>query len=404
MIVGAALVYALGWALDRGLRLGRGLGPARVPLRFVAALVALYLATCLAPLLGIAVVAAYVTRRRVGAARGERARGALPVLAALGAWFAIRPAAPLYWDEFVWLAKPRLAGLAPAAFVDEVLRQGSFAIPHGYPVLAATSVAALSGFAVDPPTLFDAAQLFALVAAATFVLLADGDGRPRALLALSLVACPLFLVHVRSAYLDVPVGLGAASVLVALERRAGRAAAVLAVFLVGMKDEGVVHLVAVAGTSATLALRDGRGGDARRALGALAAGALAFVGWRVRLAVAGVSGLDHAVEVPALARVPTVLATLGAQALESTSLGALFGVALGAAVVGLAAPATSPTTRRPWVFVADLATLPLGLLLAPERVMDFLRAGTLASRMLLQTAPLAALVVTGALVPRARPR
>ena len=402
-LLALGLATALGTLLDHLLRFAPR-SPARWPLRTLAALVLLYLFRVL-PVVLVGVLAAALLARPRGArrvkpaiTRGDR-RWSLLGVAVLAATTMSRLPATLYWDEMVWLAKARIEAESRGALAAEALRIGTSAIPPGYPLFEPLSISALAGYGAETTSLVFGAELLTIVAGAALLLTAleRRHFRVRAdLVAAALVsACPLVLVHLRSAYVDLELGMLAATLLLLLEAHETRAAAVVAMAIVGMKDEGIAHLLAVCSSAVVFALVRGRRRDALHAALVAFAGYVCFAGWRGRLVQSGVVDSDHLLGAPSLARVPDVLHLGLVAASDALGWGALW-AAVGAMVVtAIVRPSTMDRRARARCLVlgAQAALLFGAILCSPDRVMDFLHAGTLLPRLLVQLAPSAALAL-----------
>jgi hypothetical protein len=335
-------------------------------------------------------------------------RTSLLPLVALGALVAIalaRPAAPTYWDELVWLSKARVAALDPLSFARVALSAESPLVPRGYPIAAPLLAASFALFDGATSSLLAGQLALALGAMAGFVLAlarldaVEARGRRLAMTLLVLGATPMFWVHWQSGYLDLPIGLLAATLLVALRLDAmgdgiGRPLAVAsALLLVGLKDEGVAHALAV-----IVAHQWAIGGRRGASLLALACALLAWGSLRIALVAHGGAPEDHAVSGLALGFLPSMSRFAAAHAVDTVSWGATPWLALAAALV--ATRASEPGVRATGVALL-LAALGLGaaILLGPDRVREFARAGTLLGRMGVQLLPLGALLVSSTLGP-----
>ena len=335
---------ASGAALDRvlGLRLGAGAGYARWPRWAACGLVACF-AAALHPLVLAALVALAVAGGMAGggwpaARRPAAAHPGGPWLglaaAALTLVIVCRPATLVYWDSFVWLAKARIESEGWGALRIAALDRSADVIPSGYPLLWPLAASWLSMGGRTMEALSAGAAAMTLIALLLFLDAVgdvfDGRGdasgalapRPRwAPVALGLVAItPLVFVHLRSAYADLPVGLLAATCTLRLARTFERPqaqwttdvsiAAIAAVALAGLKDEGAAHVAATLAAAAVMgvALRE------RVPVGALlavfAATAIPFTGWRVMLWMHNVSDGDHRPSAPDLAAAGAIARTI----------------------------------------------------------------------------------------------
>jgi hypothetical protein len=256
--------------------------------------------------------------------------------------------------------------------------------------------------------------LFLDAAADTFA----GDSQRPAWAAFALgflAVTPLVMVHLRSAYVDLPVGLLAATCALRLarcltrpgERTADLAlAALAAIALGGLKDEGIAHVAAIA-VAAVAVSAAGRGLHSRPALWTLAAAALPFAAWRVVLALHHVDNPDHALQAPDVHAVGPLAAMALSHLADVRSWGALWPLALAGAGVVLARFKTFlvPTQVVTLAFLLEAAALAAALAFGSPRVRTFAFEGTLLSRLLIQLAPTAgvmlALVVSDAFTQRA---
>lgn len=417
---GLALCAAIGWAIDHALaRPFEALGPTRWVLRVLMGLVAavafllhplvaaslaavhfgVYRASLVTPAPATVHAPVHATTRASASATSPRtqqpSRTPRHVLALLGAGclaIAWRPAAPLYWDEPIWLAKVRLG---PLALREAALDPAGPLVPRGYPILASL---AQSLFAAGREELWalvvGPAALAALALAVVLTLLPTRRALPWSL---ALLTMPLVWVHLRSAHLDLTVGLLALGLWLALDRargdvRALHVAAPIACLLAGTKDEGLAHVLAVG-------LGHALSAPHRRSLRDLAAPLLAALtasgGFRLLLWQHGVGNDDHALRLAGLPHAPEILLELTRAATDVASFGLAWPLALGTSIAACVRHA--PDTRAlAFVLGAQLATLSAGLLAGSERLLAFTLDGTVAARLLVQLAPVAAcLVVAG---------
>jgi hypothetical protein len=417
---------AAGWAADAALGLFRGLtSAARWPLRALTALAALYVATVSLPFAAVAAVGATAlaarARRRASPAAPAAEMGGAPASRALGVllvgWVAlanVRPLTPLYWDEFVWTTKAAIEARGGwGALRTAALSGGTDVFPAGYPLLWSLAPAWLvrdAGLAA----LTVAFLVMKLLLAQTFVHVAKARllGWRRELLAgiAVVAAAPLVFVHAGAFYGELSVGLLAATLLAALASSDEDAPialpVVLAIVLVGCKDEGLAHVLVAAGSAvaaSAIARRGAPDASAVRAASAtVVAAALVFGAWRLVLARAGVHNLDHRVSAPHVGALPAI-AVIGARdALDPLSWGALWPAC--AASVGFVAWRARASTARvaPVIAfalapVAQLGALTVALACGPDRLRAFALAGTLTNRWFVQMAPTAALAIAGAL-------
>ena len=296
---------------------------------------------------------------------------------------------PTEWDEFVWLGKARFESLGFGAGVQGALDPAQHVIPAGYPPLwpAAVGWLSLGHDAISTHVL--AASLLVLLCAAT-VLETFSSTRPL-LLALTVFAAPLVWVHFRSTYVDLPVGLLGVAVLGLLLKNPERPpvlAAVLAMVLVGFKDEGLAQVLAATGAALLVHRRW------RLALPAILA--LVTIGtWRWLVYSHGIRLFDHALGVPQWDWIPRLVQLLAMHGSDLFSWGVFWAVTLAVMLM----PSKNPTTRALRAMLLLLFVFTAAALLAgPERVRVFAENGTLINRLLLQFWPCAALLVITGLV------
>ncbi len=337
-----------------------------------------------------------------------------------------RPATLVYWDSFVWLAKARIESEGWGALRAAALDRSADVVPSGYPLLwpLAASWLSLGGRTREARAAGAAAMTLI-----TLVLFLDAVGdvfdgrtdasstsvaRPRwAPVALSLVAiAPLVLVHLRSAYADLPVGLLAATCTLRLVRcfegSGAQArgdlstAAITAAALAGLKDEGAAHLAAMLAAAVVLRLlsREPRGRMAIwPTLVACLAAAIPFNGWRLLLLIHHVGDADHQLGAPDVAAAGAIGRTVLSYLADTRSWGALWPIALACVALVLTRSGTfrSVTRFATLAFLGEAAMLAAALLFGPARVRVFALEGTLINRLLLQLAPPAGVMVTLAL-------
>lgn len=295
-----------------------------------------------------------------------------------------RPWVPTQWDEFVWLGKARLGALGFDAGVAAALDPAQHLIPAGYPPLWPSLVGwlTLGHDALSAHTL--AASLLVLLCALT-ALEALTLEAPRPLALAVLLASPLVWVHLRSTYVDLPVGLlGLAVFAQLMTGRASLVTAALAVTLAGFKDEGLAQVLAA--TLAALALH----GPRRWRLMVPAVAALSCVAtWRWLVHLRGVRLFDHALGAPQLDWVPTLVQLFTLHATDVFSWGVFWAVVLALLVT----PADRSVRSVKVMLVLLFAFSSAALLLGPERVRVFAENGTLLNRLLLQLWPAAAYLV-----------
>ena len=413
---------ALGAAIDRlgGLDLRGGWG--QWP-RWIACGVAASFAVYLHPALAVVLAGLLFVARR-GMRGGSAPGGAGPsarlapyigvIAIALAGVAVLRPAVPLYWDAFVWLGKARIESNGLGALRAAALDANADVIPHGYPLLWPLAASWLSMFGKN------AAALVAGAAAATLLALllfldataeafqggdpppAGFEARPRwafaGAMALLLVV-PMFWVHLRSAYADLPVGLLAATCALRLgrclerpddSRRDVAVAVIAATILAGTKDEGIGHVAAIVVAAALLEPRAGQK-EARRWLAVVGSAAVLFIGWRALLGAHHVVNTDHELSTPAVGALGGIGRVVLASATDTRTWGALWPLA-GGAVAAVFAKGSSfrPATRlAALALVGQAALLAMALVFGPDRVRTFAFEGTLVNRLLLQLAPLA---------------
>jgi hypothetical protein len=360
-------------------------------------------------------------RRRQPESR--RASIAFGVAAAVLALVVIcRPPALVYWDSFVWLAKGRIEAAGWGALRAASLDRAADVIPSGYPMLwpLASCWLSMGGRTIE--------ALAAGAAAMTLVTLmlfldavantvddarspADGRGsRPRwTTLALGLVAfTPLVFVHLRSAYADLPVGLLAATCTLRLSRcieKPGErsedlaVAAMAAVALAGLKDEGMGHVAALAIAVIVLQLKSRERLPLAPAMVVMAAAAIPFNGWRMILHAHGVMDSDHRPSAPDLASAGAITRSILQHLSDTRSWGALWPIAIACAVLvlGRSGPFRPASRFAALAFLAEGGVLFAALLFGPDRVRVFAFEGTLINRLLIQLAPPAGVLLTLAL-------
>ena len=406
-MIGAALI---GLLVDRGLVRMEPIA-ARWPVRVLLGVVAIYLALAL-PVFGVLAVAALLATRSRGAPAPSPSRldsrTTLLVLAGIAVLVALRPPTLLYWDEYVWLAKARLGSPDPRALVAESLTAGTQVVPIAYPLLHPLAVSSLAGFRATEPSLVLGAETLTVCAAAAFALTALESDRKALGLAAALGAAPLAFIHLRSAYVDLETGMIAAAIFLLVERRQLRAASVLAVAVVGLKDEGLPHLFAVTAPFLISAWRKHRR-VSWAALVPLAAGGASFAAWHIRILIAGVSQqTDHVLGLPKLSRFSLVLSLLARQASDVVSWGPLWIVVAGLLLASALRFVALDVSARPRLAALGLQALFLfgAIIAGSDRVGRFATSGTLVPRMLVQLAPMAILLLASVLLSEraARPR
>jgi hypothetical protein len=388
---------ALGAGLERALGARLGADPSAWPLRTVVGL-AIACAALLHPIVALALLVIHVVAAR---ARGEEKassglatdRVALLALAVFALAILVRAPVPLYWDEHVWLAKVRLG---PVALREAALDPVSHVIPRGYPIVAslAESLFALGRADLDAITA-GAAALGLLAASTTLTAL---PARRALAWTLALLTMPLLWIHLRSAYLDVIVGLLALTLALLLQARSAHArhgAIAIAFVLAGAKDEGLAHVIAV--TAAHVLAQATRREALREAAPSLTAALLAAGAWAALRAVHGVTSDDHALGLAGLTELGAIALELARAMTDLDSFGLAWPAALGASIAAFASDA--PRSKRlALALVLQLLSLTAGLALGTDRVVAFTLDGTVAPRLLLQLAPLAAWLVCEVIV------
>ncbi|MCA2977912.1 MAG: hypothetical protein INH41_30000 [Myxococcaceae bacterium] len=398
-LAGVLLVHALGSVLRATVGRERLRDALRSPASALVALGVLYAAALglVGVVLGTALLLCVRLSPRPPSQRSER----LPwlALAALTGVVLARPWAPVSWDEFVWLGKARLEALGFGAGVQAALDASQRLIPAGYPPLWPLAVGWVS-LGVDDVAAHVVASGLLLVVCGAAALEAwwprlEAAFAAKVVTAAVLLASPIVLVHVRSAYVDLPVGLLGLALLGFLVTERLPLACAAAVVLSAVKDEGLAHVAA-----ATLAAGAVRGWG-RQAL-SLASPALlaviAAVTWRWSLHAHGVTASDHALSAPAWSWVPTFARLLGVHALDVWTWGVFWVAVL---VLGVQGRARPEARGLRWALLANVALMGAALVVGPERVRVFAESGTLVNRLLVQLWPTAALVAWfGLSVPR----
>lgn len=414
----------LGWAVDRVLGAGFArAGMVRWPLRFMTGLAVTFL-LALHPLAAVVVLApAAIVRLRRGRDVGSprtldpprTERVVLAAFAVLAGVAAFRAATPLYWDEFVWLAKSRIEQGGWGTLRAAALDPGAAVFPPGYPLLWSLAPAWLTApWHRAPLTVGTWWMQIAATALWLWSLREALGSSPRsdsaiprsvAFGAFLLGMTPLLVVHLRASYADLPVGLLVAT-LALLHVRAMSSHAVLpqvlaarvvvAIILVGLKDEGFVHLLAVTLTGTILALVARRARAACESAVVLAVGTIPLATWRILLATHGVIDVDHRMSTCALGEAPGLVRALLLHATDVISWGFLWPVVIVAMALSLAryrqddGPARNLAAVLGSMLVLTVSALTCG----PERVREFAFGGSLLNRVLVQFAPLAIGLVT----------
>jgi hypothetical protein len=421
LAVAPALFFAaVGAAVDRLCGLGLAGGWGQWP-RWIACGAVLVFATYLHPFV-FQLLAGLVFLARAGAgpsAAGSASRASstvapyVAVMAlALAAVAVLRPAMPMYWDAFVWLGKARIESGGLGDLRAAALDPNADVIPHGYPLLWPLAASWFSMLSEEPAALVAGAAAATLLALLLFLdtaaeafegALRGPEGfeeRPRwafgGAFAVLLVT-PMFWVHLRSAYADLPVGLLAATCTLRLGRcleepdspRGDIAVAVLAATaLAGTKDEGIGHVTAIVLAAVASQPKAGRR-EVLRWLAVLGSAAIVFVGWRALLQLHGVVNTDHELSAPAVGALGAIGRVIASSAADTRTWGALWPIAIAAvATVLVRGPSFRPATRFAALALVGQATLlALALVLGPDRVRTFAFEGTLVNRLLVQLAP-----------------
>jgi hypothetical protein len=305
-------------------------------------------------------------------------------LAGLALVVLARPWVPTGWDEFVWLGKARFEAQGFGAGVSAALDPSLHVIPMGYPPLwpAAVGWLALGQDSLDAHVL--AASLLVLLTAASAVEAWTTHLRRPDLVTAAALLTPLVWVHLRSTYVDLPVGLLGVALLGQLLRR-GPVAVPMAVALVAFKDEGLAQVLA-----ATLAVALVSRRDWRVALPG-AVGLVTVITWRVLASRHGVEDADHALGAPYWPWVPTLIKLFALHAADVFSWGLFWVVAL--ACASRLAPTNEPGRTARWLVLFNLLFAAGALLAGPERVRVFAENGTLINRLLMQAWPGAWLII-----------
>lgn len=359
----------------------------RRPSSLFVALLGLGCASLGWPGLVVGAVAAVATWRAPRIAEAVVTGRAWLVIGALLVVILARPWVPLYWDELVWLAKARLTtGAFLSGVAEASLDPTAGVLPAGYVPLWPAAVGWLTlGVDSVPAQTLAGSLLVAACFAAALESWWPVIARARAWALVPLLGAPLVLVHLRAVYVDLPVGLLAVALLGRLlDGRAGIASVALALALAGFKDEGITHVL-VASLVAFLF------GPLRwRGLGPLVTAGAFVVVWRLALAASGVRVVDHAIDTPAVTWAPTLFRLLIEHATELFSWGVTWTV--GALTLGWRSGDLRGRALK-LTLLANLGVLVLLVLLGPERVRAFAENGTLLNRLLLQSWPVAALLL-----------
>jgi hypothetical protein len=320
------------------------------------------------------------------------ARSEWAVLALLAFVMFARPWVPTGWDEFIWLGKARFASQGFSAGVQAALDPAQHLIPAGYPPLWPLAVGWLSlgHDAVETHVLGASLLMLVCVAVALEAWREALSTSPRWAWAL-LLGAPLVLVHLRSTYVDLPVGLLGVALLGQLlsAEGAGLPAVSFALCLAAFKDEGLAQVLAA--TVGALVL------TRKRALVVPAVAALVAVGtWRALVHFSGIPLFDHALGMPQWGELPHLVVLGVLHATDLFSWGVFW--ALAVALLFTRLPASSPRAVRVMLLCNGLFST-AALLMGPERVRVFAENGTLLNRLLVQLWPGAALLMLLALRP-----
>jgi len=313
------------------------------------------------------------------------------VLAVVALLVLARPWVPTQWDEFIWLAKARLESQGFGAGVTAALDPALHVLPPGYPPLwpEAVSWVALGSDALEAQVLAGSLLLvLALGSAMEAWWPVVRRARPMVLISLAATCtAPLVWVHLRSVYVDLPLGLLALALLGFLCSGRPGLASVVAVVMAGLKDEGLPQvLAATVGAMAVMGVQ-------RPLLPRLAPAGLAVLvvmTWRLLLARHDITVVDHALATPAWAWAPDLVRLLVLHAADVFSWGVFWAVVLSVALMRRDSPSVIALS---WSLLASLAFIAAALLAGPERVRVFAENGTLINRLLMQLWPTAALLV-----------
>jgi hypothetical protein len=428
-----AVFAAMGAVLDRVLALDLGGGWGKWVRWAMCGIVATFAAALhplvLGALVMLALVGRIAKRRRPSTPAVAPDTAARPgfgwwgvVAFALGLVVVCRPATLVYWDSFVWLAKAKVESAGGwGALRAATLDQSADVVPSGYPLFwpLAASWLSMSGRSMEAVAAGAAAMtlltLMLFLDAAADASEGRADEKARwAPLALGLLGMtPLVFVHLRSAYVDLPVGLLAATCTLrlarSLERRGEGAgdlsvAAITAAALVGMKDEGMAHVAALVIAIVIVQLWARERLPLAPGLTILAAAAIPFNGWRMLLLAHGVTDVDHRLSTPDFKAAGAVLRTVARHLADTRSWGALWPIAFACVVLVLVRGRSFRVVTRlaTLTFLAEGALLGAALLFGSDRVRVFAFEGTLVNRLLIQLAPGAGAMLMLAVVDAAR--
>jgi hypothetical protein len=387
----------------------------RWPLLALVTLIGSYLVFAIPTLAAIA-AAGLVTLalQRARASPGEEPRQPRAPLAALAvtslaflvAMLVDRPSTPCFWDAFVWLAKARYAARGLGGLVTGGLHTTlpPF-IPTGYPLLEPLTVAMLAGFSPRPEAVVAGAVGLEILATSLFLCAIADDERASqacraarlAAVALTLLTSPLVVVHLRSSYVDLPLGLLVGALAVLLRRpRAGVGCAVVSVAAAALKDEGMVHVAAITlvGTFYGLVVARDRA-LARRSIACGLCATAVMAAWHLRLRTSGITNVDHSLSLPDWHRLRPLAGAALEHLFEFRSWGALAVLGVGGIGAVVIKPRSAPVDAV-WfaiLLLADALVLFVALLATSGRVMEFAMEGTLLNRLAMQLAPLVALLI-----------
>ncbi|MFT3707043.1 MAG: hypothetical protein QM817_05175 [Archangium sp.] len=402
-MIGFLLIHAVGAVVLAVIDRRTPFDALRNPTSFFVGLALLFCGSLGAPGLAIALTLAFgiwLSPRRLEQTAATPPAVFFAVCAAVALWILVRPWTPLYWDEFVWLAKARLGSLGFDAVTAASLDPAQQLIPAGYVPLwpAAVAWVSLGEDALDTHVL--SATLLVLVCfAVALEAWWDVIARARGWAIVIVLAAPIALIHFRSAYVDLPVGLlGLALLGRLLDARAGLGSLAIAVCLAGFKDEGAAHVLA-ATIAAILAAKpeDVPWTPWWRRLGPLFAAIAVVATWRLLLSTSGVEVKDHALNAPQWGWLSSFGKLLLLHASDVFSWGVTWAVVF--AVVARRMTDRQSRALR-WLLVGNFLLLTTALLLGPERVRVFAENGTLLNRLLLQSWPAAAALILTAASPR----
>ena len=390
--VGLALLHLAGGLLRAAATRADWRQTLRSPASIWFALIALYALSLglIGTVLGVALFIGLRSRLTVRFAPVEVAPPSAlspgaPWALALAVLILARPWVPTSWDEFVWLAKARLESLGFGTGARLALDASAHLVPSGYPPLWPAAVGWVSLGVDSLPAQVSAASLLVLMTLAT----AMEAWWPRlrstpGWLVIAVLATPLFWVHARSTYVDLPLGLLAVALLGHVLAGELAAAVVLALVLSGLKDEGLAHVLATVGAVWLVSPRR----EWRQLTPAVAA-VLAAAGWRAAAQFGGITNEDHTLSAPLWRWLPDLGRLLAFHASDLASWGVFWAIAL---AVGLRSTESSTRALRLGLLL-NLTLSGAALLCGPEQVRVFAESGTLLNRLLMQWWPAAAVMV-----------